>query len=227
MAQRPLLTVAIDGPAASGKGTLARRIADHFGLNHLDTGLTYRAVAETMLETGAALDDQAAAIAIANGLDLGALDKQRLSRHGIGDAASRIATMPGVRAVLVAAQRRFADRPPGAVLDGRDIGTVVCPDADAKLFVTAGAAVRARRRADEMRDRGLPADEKAILADLERRDARDSARAASPLEPAVDAHLLDTSEMTIEAAFRAALAIVEGASARLAGNSDQNRRDRP
>ncbi len=208
MANPSALVIVIDGPAASGKGTLARMLADHYRLPHLDTGLTYRAVAARMLEAGLALEDEDAAVAIAENLDFATLDRTRLSRHGIGDAASRIATMPRLREVLVAGQRRFAARPPGAVLDGRDIGTVVCPDATVKLFVTAGAPVRARRRAAEMRARGIDADDAAILADLERRDARDRARAASPLVPADDAHLLDTTEMTIEAAFRAALVIV-------------------
>ena len=205
------LVIAIDGPAASGKGTLARRLACHFRLRYLDTGLTYRAVADRMLAAGLALDDEDGAVAIAEGLDLSSLDRDRLSRHGIGDAASRIATMPRLRRVLVDAQRRFAGRLPGAVLDGRDIGTVVCPEAAVKLFVIASARVRARRRADEMRSRGIAADDDAILADLERRDARDSARAVSPLAPAADAHLLDTSEMSIEAAFQAALDIVRQA----------------
>ena len=158
--------IAIDGPAASGKGTLARRLAEHFRLRHLDTGLTYRAVADLLLSAGANLDDESAAVVGANGLDFAELDAERLSGHRIGEAASRVAVMPGLRRALREKQRTFADRPPGAVLDGRDIGTVVLPEAQAKLFVTANPEVRARRRTAEIRDRGLPADEAAVLADI-------------------------------------------------------------
>ena len=203
------LVIAIDGPAASGKGTLARRLAAHYGLPHLDTGLTYRAVAQTLLSAGGALDDAAAAIAAANAVDLTRLDRAVLSDHVVGEAASRIATIGEVRRILVAKQRAFAGAPGGAVLDGRDIGTVVCPNASVKLYVTASPEVRARRRYDEIIHNGGRADFAAILADVKRRDARDSERADSPLKPAADAHLLDTSEMDIEAAFRAALALVE------------------
>jgi len=207
---RPLV-IAIDGPAASGKGTLARRLAGHYRLRHLDTGLTYRAVAAVLLVSGSDLADETAARAAAAALDLSALDRESLSAHGIGEAASRIAVLPALRRQLVEMQRAFAAAPPGAVLDGRDIGTVVCPDATAKLFVTASPEVRARRRAEEMRQRGESVDEAAVLADLIRRDERDASRADSPLRPAADAHLLDTSEMTIEAAFRAAVNIVDRA----------------
>jgi cytidylate kinase len=202
------LTIAIDGPAASGKGTLARRLAAHYGLRHLDTGLTYRAVAAALVDSRSDLTDELAAQAAAV-LDLSALDRDLLSDHGIGEAASKIAVLPALRRQLVEKQRAFAAEPPGAVLDGRDIGTVVCPDAVAKLFVTASPEVRARRRAVEMRERGATVDEGAVLADLRRRDERDASRADSPLRPAADAHLLDTSEMTIEAAFRAAVDIVD------------------
>lgn len=205
------LIIAIDGPAASGKGTLARRLAAHYGLRYLDTGLTYRAVASALLEAGSDLTDGVAARAAAAALDLSALDRERLSAHGVGEAASKIAVLPAVRRQLVEKQRAFAAQPPGAVLDGRDIGTVVCPDAAAKLFMTASPEVRARRRAAEMRQRGAAADEAAVLADLHRRDERDASRADSPLRPAANAHLLDTSEMTIEAAFRAAVDIVDRA----------------
>ena len=200
----PLL-IAIDGPAASGKGTLARRLAAHFGVRHLDSGLTYRAVAEKLLADGASLDDEDAACAVAAGLDLSALDRDRLSRHGVGEAASQVAVMPRLRRTLVERLRGFARTPPGAVIDGRDIGTVVLPRARAKLYVTASPATRARRRAREMRERGGDLDEAAVLADLERRDARDMARSDSPLKPAPDAHLLDTTDLDIEAAFRAAV----------------------
>ncbi len=207
----PPLVIAIDGPAASGKGTLARRLAAHYGLRHLDTGLTYRAVAAALLETGSDLADEAAVQEAAAALDLAALDRARLSAHGIGEAASKIAVLPALRRQLAEKQRTFAEAPPGAVLDGRDIGTVVCPDAAAKLYVTASAEVRARRRAAELRERGAAVDESAILADLRRRDERDASRTVSPLKPAADAHLLDTSEMTIEAAFRAAVELVDRA----------------
>ncbi|MCT8992152.1 (d)CMP kinase [Chelativorans sp. SCAU2101] len=204
-----VFTIAIDGPAASGKGTLARKLAAHYGLHHLDTGLTYRAVARALLDAGLPLDNEAAAEQAARGVDLGTLDRETLSAHGVGEAASKIAVMSAVRRTLVEKQRAFAKTPPGAVLDGRDIGTVVCPDADVKLYVTASAAVRAERRWREILGQGGEADYETILADVERRDARDMARADSPLKPAGDAHLLDTSEMDIETAFRAARAIVD------------------
>ncbi len=203
--------IAIDGPAASGKGTLARRLAAHYGFHHLDTGLTYRAVAHQLLETGAPLDDEPLAARTALSIDLGALNREVLSAHEIGEAASKVAVMPEVRKALVEAQRRFAATPPGAVLDGRDIGTVVCPDAPVKLFVTASPEVRAGRRTGEIASSGKPADYDQVLADIRRRDARDSGRSDSPLRPAEDAHLLDTSEMTIEAAFEAACAIADAA----------------
>lgn len=207
------LIIAIDGPAASGKGTLARKLAAHYGLNHLDTGLTYRAVAKALLDSGLPLDDEAAAEQAARGIDLGALNRETLSAHEVGEAASKIAIMSAARRALAEKQRAFAKSPPGAVLDGRDIGTVVCPDADVKLYVTASAAVRAERRWREILERGGKTDYEIILADIERRDARDMARADSPLKPAADAHLLDTSEMDIETAFRAARAIVDTAVA--------------
>ena len=210
MSARPLI-IAIDGPAASGKGSLARHLAAHYGLRHLDTGLTYRAVAAALVENESELTDEVAAQAAAAAVDLSALDRERLSAHGIGEAASKIAVLPALRRQLVEKQRAFAAAPPGAVLDGRDIGTVVFPDAAAKLFVTASPKVRARRRTAEMRQRGSNVDEAAVLADLRRRDERDASRADSPLKPAADAHLLDTSEMTIEAAFRAAVDFVDRA----------------
>ena len=203
--------IAIDGPAASGKGTLARRIAAHYGLRHLDTGLTYRAVAHALIAAGRPLDDEPGAVRAAETLDLSAMDRAVLADHAVGEAASRVAAMPAVRQALVARQRAFARTPPGAVLDGRDIGTTVCPDAPAKLYVTAGAPVRAKRRFHEIVSAGGAADEAAVLADIERRDARDMGRADSPLRPATDAHLLDTSDMTIEAAFQAARAIIDRA----------------
>lgn len=212
MSDAPLL-IAIDGPAASGKGTLARRLAKHFDLRHLDTGLTYRAVAERMLLDDADFGDEDAALAAAVKLDVSHLDRARLSQHRIGEAASRVAVMPRLREALREKQRAFASEPPGAVLDGRDIGTVVLPDAPAKLFVTASPEVRARRRALEMNQTGNHVDEAEVLADLMRRDARDMERADSPLRPAPDAYLLDTTDKDIEAAFRAAVDYVSRAIA--------------
>ena len=205
---KPLL-IAIDGPAASGKGTLARRLAAHFGLPHLDTGLTYRAVGKAMMDGGKALDDREAAIRTAQTVDLAKLDRAALAVHEVGEAASKVAVIPEVRKILVEKQREFARQPSGAVLDGRDIGTVVCPDATVKLYVTASAAVRAKRRFDEELMRTGDADYEAILEDIEKRDARDMGRTDSPLKPAEDAHLLDTSNMGIEAAFSAAVSIIK------------------
>jgi cytidylate kinase len=207
------ILIAIDGPAASGKGTLARRLADYFHLPHLDTGLTYRAVAHALISHGLPLDNVSAAETAARQVDLARLDKHALSAHAVGDAASRVAVFPSVRKILVDKQRAFAATPPGAVLDGRDIGTVVCPDADVKLYVTASAPVRAGRRLRDIESRGGTADFGEILADIERRDARDTGRADSPLRPAADAHLLDTSEMSIETAFLAAKALIDKALA--------------
>ncbi|CUX53889.1 (d)CMP kinase [Agrobacterium sp. LC34] len=204
-------TIAIDGPAAAGKGTLSRRIAEIYGFHHLDTGLTYRATAKALLDAGLPLDDEAVAEKVALELDLAGLDRSVLSRHDIGEAASKIAVMTRVRRALVKAQQRFAAREPGTVLDGRDIGTVVCPDAPVKLYVTASADVRARRRYDEILANGGEADYDAIFAEVRQRDERDMGRADSPLKPAEDAHLLDTSEMSIEAAFQAARAIIDAA----------------
>lgn len=209
---RPLV-IAIDGPAASGKGTLARRLAQRYGLHHLDTGLTYRAVGKAVLDSGLSLDDAEAAERVARSVDLTALDRDILSTHAIGEAASRVAVMPAVRRALVAKQRAFAATPPGAVLDGRDIGTVVCPAAQVKLYVTARPEVRALRRHEEITGRGAAADYDEILADLKRRDARDMARSDSPLKPADDAHLLDTSDMDIETAFMAACTLIDRARA--------------
>jgi cytidylate kinase len=206
--------IAIDGPAASGKGTLGKRLAAHYGLRHLDTGLLYRAVARTMLDAGLPLGDEAAAAGAARKLEAARLDEAALKRGEFGEAASVVSAFPAVRAALLDFQRGFAAAPPGAVLDGRDIGTVICPGADVKIFVTAAPETRARRRALELAARGEPAEEAAVLADIRRRDARDTARAAAPLRPAADAHLLDTTHLDIDAAFRAAVAIVEAAGAR-------------
>ena len=203
--------IAIDGPAASGKGTLARNLAAHYGFHHLDTGLTYRAVAKTLIDQGLPLDDEVIAARIAQTLDLKGLDRTVLSAHEIGEAASKVAIMPEVRRALVEAQRKFAVNLPGTVLDGRDIGTVVCPDAPVKLYITASVEVRAERRYNEMRAKNANADYNAVLDDLKRRDERDMNRTTSPLKPASDAHLIDTSKMDIEAAFLEAKKLIDAA----------------
>lgn len=204
-------TIAIDGPAAAGKGTLSRRIAETYGFHHLDTGLTYRATAKALLDANLPLNDEAVAERVALNLDLSGLDRSVLSRHEIGEAASKVAVMPAVRRALVEAQRKFATKQPGTVLDGRDIGTVVCPAAPVKIYVTASAEVRAKRRYDEILANGAAADYDAIFDDVKKRDERDMGRADSPLKPAEDAHLLDTTEMSIEAAFKAAKTIIDAA----------------
>lgn len=211
---RDHIVIAVDGPAASGKGTLARRLAERYGLKHLDTGLTYRAVAKLLLDEDLPLDDEALAVRAAEHVDISALDRVALSVHGIGEAASKVAVLSAVRRVLVDKQRAFAAEPPGAVLDGRDIGTVVYPDADVKLYVTAKPQVRAERRWREIVEGGGTVDLEAVLADIEQRDARDMGRADSPLRPASDAHLLDTSEMDIETAFREASKLIDEALAK-------------
>ncbi|MDH7797459.1 MULTISPECIES: (d)CMP kinase [unclassified Beijerinckia] len=203
------MIIAIDGPAASGKGTIARRLASHFGLPHLDTGLIYRATARIVLDWDDRLDDVQRAVAAARGLALTDFDEERLRGAQMGEAASVVAAMPEVRAELIDLQKRFATRPGGAVLDGRDIGTVVCPQADVKIFVTASPEVRAQRRALELRGRGEKITYEDVLADIRRRDERDSHRSAAPLRMAADATLLDTSDLDIDGAFAAARAIVE------------------
>ncbi len=203
------LVIAIDGPAASGKGTLARRLAAHYGLPHLDTGLLYRATACALLDEGLPLDDVEAAVAAARSLSLTDFDETRLRARDMGEAASIVAAMSPVRAALIDMQRSFAARPEGAVLDGRDIGTVICPDAEVKIFVTASPETRATRRALELAGRGEEADYVAILEDVKKRDARDSGRSAAPLKAADDAVTLDTSDLDIEGAFAAARGIVE------------------
>lgn len=215
------MIVAIDGPAASGKGTLARRLAEHFGLRYLDTGLTYRAVAHELLSHDEPLDDEATAVAAVRRIDFDRIDRDVLSNHAIGEAASRIAVLPQLRTALVEHQRAFADLPPGAVLDGRDIGTVVCPHAVAKLFVTATPEARAARRTAEIAGRGGDTTYDEVLADLKRRDARDSGRTVAPLAAAPDAVLLDTTELDIDAAFRAAVEIVDEALRTTSGGAGQ------
>lgn len=209
-AGHPLL-IAIDGPAASGKGTLARRLATELGLAHLDTGLLYRAVGKKMLDAGQDPEDGALGEQAAKALEPADLDDPGLRSDAVADAASKVAAEPAVRAALLDFQRRFATRPPGAVLDGRDIGTVVLPEAKVKLFVTANAEERARRRWNELQDRGVNVIYPAVLEDLRRRDARDSERKSAPLKPAADAVTIDTSKMDADQAFRRALALVENA----------------
>ena len=206
------LVIALDGPAASGKGTLARRLAEAFDLAYLDTGSLYRAVAARVLANGADPQDEAVAATAAEALDPADLQRPDLRSQTVGAAASQVAAQPRVRQALLDFQRRFAARPPdglsGAVLDGRDIGTVVCPDADVKIYVVASPEVRAERRHRELIARGEPSIYPQVLAEIQERDARDSARAAAPLKPADDAVQLDTSELDIEAAFQAAKRIV-------------------
>jgi cytidylate kinase len=204
--------IAIDGPAASGKGTLGKRLAAHYGLRHLDTGLLYRAVAKSLLDAGQRPDDVAAAVAAAKVLD-SRFDEPALKTPAVGEAASLVSAIPELRAALLAFQRDFAAKPPGAVVDGRDIGTVICPDADVKLFVTATPQVRAGRRAAEYRGQGKNLDEATVLADILKRDERDTSRKISPLKQATDAHLLDTTNMDISSAIRAAIDIVEATRA--------------
>lgn len=203
------MIIAIDGPAASGKGTIAKRVAAHLGYACLDTGLLYRAVARDVMEGNASLEDEAAATQIARTLDPETLDDPGLRLAAVGDAASVVARMPGVRAALLDLQRNFAAQEPGAVLDGRDIGTVICPDADVKLFITADVEVRAQRRYAEQKARGEPVSYEAVLATIKARDARDSGRADAPMKIADDAVVLDTTAMDIDAALTAALAIIE------------------
>jgi CMP/dCMP kinase len=203
------MIIAIDGPAASGKGTIARQIAAVYGLHHLDTGLLYRAVAKAMRDAGASLEDAPRAASAARALDPSTFDEIALKSHAIGEAASVVSAIPEVRDALIAYQREFAVRPPGAVLDGRDIGTVIAPGADVKIFVTATPQARAARRAKELRERGEDVNEAEVLADILRRDERDTKRTTAPLLAAPDAHLLDTTHLGIDAAFRAAVEIIE------------------
>jgi cytidylate kinase len=204
------MIIAIDGPAASGKGTLAKRIAAHLGYHVLDTGLLYRAVARDIERASFRLNDHWAALSAARNLDPATLDDPALRGVPAGDKASVIAKIPEVRSALLRYQRDFARRPPGAVLDGRDIGTVVCPDADIKIYVTATPEERARRRHLEHQSRGEAATFDELLADIRSRDARDSGRAIAPLAAAPDAVQLDTTTMDADAVFKAALRIVEG-----------------
>lgn len=203
------MIIAVDGPAASGKGTLARGLAAHYGLHFLDTGSLYRMVARALIECGIRPDNREAAAKAAELLDPSLYHDDDLRSEAVGEAASIVAANPDVRAALLGLQRRFAARKPGAVLDGRDIGTIVCPDADVKIFVTASPEVRARRRANELKARGAPSDLATVLAEIRGRDERDRSRAHAPLLPAADAQVLDTSELGIEAALKRAIALVE------------------
>lgn len=211
------MILAVDGTAASGKGTLARRLAAHYGLAYLDTGTLYRAVGAHLLAHGASPSDTAKAVAAAEALDLEAIDENAIRTAAAGEAASVVAAIPEVRAALLQRQRDFAAHPPegmrGAVLDGRDIGTVVCPEADAKLYVEAIPRVRAHRRWLELKQHDPHLREEDVLADIEKRDARDRDRKDAPMRAADDAYLLDTSNLSIEEAFNAAVAIVEKVAA--------------
>jgi CMP/dCMP kinase len=201
------MIIAIDGPAASGKGTLAKRLAAHFGL-HLDTGLLYRAVGREALDLGLDLEDGDATAALAEVLDAASLDESRLRGREMGEAASVVAAHPKVRKALLDLQRRFAHQRGGAVLDGRDIGTVVAPGAEVKIFVTAATEVRARRRHLELEKRGDAPSFEDVLADIRKRDARDAGRTDAPLKPAPDGHVLDTTALDADSTFQAALRLV-------------------
>jgi cytidylate kinase len=207
------MIIAIDGPAASGKGTLGKRLAHHYHFRHLDTGVIYRAVAKALLDAGADPADEALAVAAALELDPEKFGHPALKTRAIGEAASVVSVFPRVREALLTFQRQFAAEPPGAVLDGRDIGTVICPEADVKIFVVADPVVRARRRTLEARSRGEEADEAVVLADILKRDERDRNRPIAPLKAAADAHVLDNSNLDIEAGLKAAIAIVEAVRA--------------
>jgi cytidylate kinase len=207
------IVIAIDGPAASGKGTLAKRLAALYGFAHLDTGALYRGIAAAVLAEGADPGDETAAVKAARALALSKLDEARLRSDETGKAAGIVAAIPAVRAAILERQRSFAEHPPGgapgAVLDGRDTGTVICPGATVKLYVTASLDVRARRRTLELWERGIAANEAAVRTDIAERDHRDMNRAVAPLKRAPDAHLLDTSTLDIEATVAAARAIID------------------
>jgi cytidylate kinase len=208
------MIIAMDGPAASGKGTLAKRIALRYGLPHLDTGMLYRGIARDMMRRGERLDDEDAAERAARALDPATLQDPALRDRHMGEAASVVAQFPAVRAALLEIQKAFAAQRPGAVVEGRDIGTVIFPEAEVKLYVTADLRERARRRHLELTERGEHITEDAVYADLEKRDLRDQSRAAAPLRMAEDAHLLDTTKLDIEAAFFAAVRLIDAAIGR-------------
>ena len=205
------MIIAVDGPLASGKGTIAKALARHFGLPHLDTGSLYRATAVAVLDAGIDPADETAAAAAARALNVTAIDEARIRTAEAGAMASRVAALPAVRAALYELQRDFAEQPGGAILDGRDIGTVICPDARVKLYVTANAETRADRRWRELTAKGDPISYQTVLAQTRERDSRDTERADAPMRPADDATLLDTSSLSIDAAIAAAVHIVENA----------------
>ena len=207
------LVIAIDGTLASGKGTIARRLAEHFALPHMDTGALYRAVAVSAIRAGVALDDEAALAAIARMLDLSCFDDLELRTAEAGQAASKVAAFPAVREALLDLQKAFACQPGGAILDGRDIGTVICPDARIKLWIDADIAERARRRRLELEQKGEVISQAQMLSELERRDARDRSRPTAPMKKADDAVLIDTTDMDIDAAVDKARAVVLAALA--------------
>ncbi len=204
---RPTI-IAVDGPVAAGKGTLARRLAAHFGLRHLDSGMLYRAVAARILRAGGDPSDARQAIAAAEAFTADDLETPGLRDEAVGSGASLVATIPRVRAALLDFQRDFGRTPPGAVIDGRDIGTVVFPDATHKLFVTASLDTRVDRRYKELRDRGVACDRDQVLREMIERDTRDGQRAVAPLVPAHDAVVLDSSGLDAEAVFDAGLAAI-------------------
>jgi cytidylate kinase len=208
------MIIAIDGPAASGKGTIGQRVAVHYRLAYLDTGSLYRAVARDTMARGDDPANKAAAVASAERLDPSTLSDPNLREPGLGEAASLVARHAAVRRALLAYQRQFARAEQGAVLDGRDIGTVICPDAEVKLFVTATPEERARRRYLELKQSGAAVSEAEVLSDIRRRDERDAGRAAAPLRKAPDAYLLDTTNLDIDAAFKAAIDLIDAALAR-------------
>lgn len=207
------MIIAIDGTLASGKGTIARRLAAIFGLPHLDTGSLYRATGLAAERARVSLDDEAAVAALASILDLSTFDDRDLRSGQAGKAASRVAVLPAVRAALLDYQRQFAEQPGGAILDGRDIGTVICPDADVKLWIDADVAERARRRREELLKAGETISEAEMVADLKARDQRDRNRAAAPMKKADDAVLIDTTDLCIDAAVEKARAVIEAAQA--------------
>lgn len=215
------MIIAVDGPAASGKGTLARRVARELGYAYLDTGKLYRAVGLAVLRAGGDPADATAAEKAARGLEPAGLDDPELAGDRAAQAASKVGSIPGVRAALLEFQRTFARRKPGAVLDGRDIGTVVCPDADLKLYVTASDEIRAERRHKELLARGEASIYARVLQDLKERDARDSARSVAPMKPAEDAVVIDTTGLDAEAAFAEAMELIRTAKARLGESSGQ------
>ena len=202
------MIIAVDGPAAAGKGTIARALAQHFAYHFLDTGTLYRRVGLALLQSDANPGDHKAAVAIARNLNSHPYSDLELRTEAVGAAASIVAVIPEVRQALLSYQRSFADRQPGAVLDGRDIGTVVCPGADVKLFITASPEVRARRRFAELQGYDADVTFETVLADIKQRDERDKTRGVAPLVPAADAVVLDTSELTADEAIAAAIRLI-------------------